>query len=296
MKGIILAGGTGTRLWPITASVSKQLLPIYDKPLIFYSLSTLFSAQVRDVLIITTGPDVEIFRKLLGDGKKFGANICYETQDKPNGIAEAYLIGEKFLEKQPSALILGDNIFHGPGLGTNLSRLNFSDGARIFTYPVSHPEAYGVLYMDNVGRPVEVVEKPANPESNLAVTGLYFMDGNASDYAKLVNPSARGELEITSIINQYLKKKTLSVSHLPRGTAWLDTGSPDTMHDASTYVRILEERTGQKIGVPEEIAFRNGWIKKDQLRILAESYGKNSYSQYLHMVSSQDSQKVNNFG
>jgi len=284
MKGIVLAGGKGTRLWPITASVSKQLLPIYDKPLIFYPLATLFLAQIRDILIITTPSDLESFQRLLGNGEKFGVNFSFAIQEQPGGLAQAYLIGEKFLNGEPSALILGDNIFHGAGLGRNLVKTQFVDGARIFTYVVANPEAYGVLTLDEKGKPINVVEKPLVAPSNLAVTGLYFFDGQASEIAKTLKPSARGELEITGLINHYFAQDEVVVTSLPRGTAWLDTGNANAMHDAGTYVRVLEERTGEKIAVLEEIAFLNGWIGVNELKKNAEAYGVNSYSEYLSKI------------
>ena len=281
MRGIVLAGGKGTRLWPITASVSKQLLPIYDKPLIFYPLATLFLAQIRDILIITTPTDSESFQKLLGNGEKFGVKFSYVVQENPGGLAQAFLIGEKFLSGEPCALILGDNIFHGSGLGRDLARNKIETGARIFTYAVADPRAYGVLALNAEGKPVQVVEKPLIPPSNQAVTGLYFFDGKASDLAKTLKPSARGELEITELINLYFEKSEVVVTELPRGTAWLDTGNANSMHDAGTYVRVLEERTGEKIAVLEEIAFLNGWIGVSELNKLAEEYGANNYSEYL---------------
>jgi len=284
MKGIVLAGGKGTRLWPITASVSKQLLPIYDKPLIFYPLATLFLAQIRDILIITTPSDLESFQRLLGNGKKFGVNFSFAIQEQPGGLAQAYLIGEKFLSGEPSALILGDNIFHGAGLGRNLVKTQFVDGARIFTYVVANPEAYGVLTLDEKGEPINVVEKPLVAPSNLAVTGLYFFDSQASEIAKTLKPSARGELEITGLINHYFDRGEVVVTSLPRGTAWLDTGNANAMHDAGTYVRVLEERTGEKIAVLEEIAFLNGWIGVNELKKNAEAYGINGYSEYLSKI------------
>jgi glucose-1-phosphate thymidylyltransferase len=284
MKGIVLAGGKGTRLWPITASVSKQLLPIYDKPLIFYPLATLFLAQIRDILIITTPSDLESFQRLLGNGEKFGVNFSFAIQEQPGGLAQAYLIGEKFLNGEPSALILGDNIFHGAGLGRNLVKTQFVDGARIFTYVVANPEAYGVLTLDEKGEPINVVEKPLVAPSNLAVTGLYFFDGQASEIAKTLKPSARGELEITGLINHYFAQDEVVVTSLPRGTAWLDTGNANAMHDAGTYVRVLEERTGEKIAVLEEIAFLNGWIGVNELKKNAEAYGINGYSEYLSKI------------
>jgi len=284
MKGIVLAGGKGTRLWPITASVSKQLLPIYDKPLIFYPLATLFLAQIREILIITTPSDLESFQRLLGNGEKFGVNFSFAIQEQPGGLAQAYLIGEKFLSGEPSALILGDNIFHGAGLGRNLVKTQFVDGARIFTYVVSNPEAYGVLTLDDKGEPINVVEKPIVPPSNLAVTGLYFFDGQASEIAKTLKPSARGEIEITGLINHYFNRGEVVVTSLPRGTAWLDTGNANAMHDAGTYVRVLEERTGEKIAVLEEISFLNGWIGVNELKKNADEYGVNNYSRYLRKI------------
>ena len=284
MKGIVLAGGTGSRLWPITKSVSKQLLPIYDKPLIYHPISTLMLAGIREILIITAPSSRHQFESLLQDGSHIGISISYETQEEPRGIAQAFIIGENFLSNQPCMLVLGDNIFHGVGLGNELSRSLPHSGARVFTYEVNNPSEYGVLEFDSQGNPISIEEKPSKPKSNHAVTGLYFFDNNVSTIAKRIKPSSRGELEITSIIDVYLKNEKLSVTKLSRGTAWLDTGNPNTMHDASSYVRIIEERTGQKIGCPEEIAFRNSWISKNDLLSVASSMGKNSYSEYLRAL------------
>jgi glucose-1-phosphate thymidylyltransferase len=265
VKGIILAGGTGTRLWPITHVTSKQLLPIFDKPLIYYPLSTLMHAQIREILLITTSLDQSSFQSLLGDGSDFGLEISYEIQESPNGLAEAFIIAEDFLKGESAALILGDNVFHGAGLGSQLIQFKEITGAHIFVYPVSDPSSYGVLDLDVDNRPKAVSEKPLNPKSNLAITGLYFVDGEAVEIAKNVKPSPRGELEITSIIDFYLSADRLSFSRLSRGVAWLDTGTPSAMFDASSYVKIIEERTGTKIGCIEEIAFINSWISSDDL-------------------------------
>jgi len=284
MKGIVLAGGTGSRLWPITKSISKQLVPVYDKPMIYYPISTLMLAGIREIMIITTPDDQESFQKLLGDGSNFGLKISFEIQQQPSGLAQALTIGEKFLDGNPCMLILGDNIFHGVGLGTELSRSLPHSGARVFTYEVSNPQDYGVLNLGSDGSPKSIAEKPTNPTSNLAVTGLYFFDHKASGIAKKILPSARGELEIISVIDVYLKNNELAVTQLSRGTAWLDTGNADSMHDASSYVRIIEERTGLKIGCPEEIAYRNGWISQEKLFVIAESMKKSSYGRYLESI------------
>ena len=284
MKGIVLAGGTGSRLWPITKSISKQLVPVYDKPMIYYPISTLMLAGIREIMIITTPNDQEFFQNLLGDGSNFGIKISFEIQQQPLGLAQAFTIGEKFLEGNPCMLILGDNIFHGVGLGTELSRSLPHSGARVFTYEVSNPQDYGVLNLGSDGSPKSIAEKPTNPTSNLAVTGLYFFDHKVSGIAKKILPSARGELEIISVIDVYLKNSELAVTQLSRGTAWLDTGNADSMHDASSYVRIIEERTGLKIGCPEEIAYRNGWISQEKLSVIAEGMKKSSYGRYLQSI------------
>jgi glucose-1-phosphate thymidylyltransferase len=285
MKGIVLAGGTGSRLWPITKVISKQLLPVYDKPMIYYPLATLMLAGVRDILIITTPHDRSSFETLLGDGSQFGINLSYATQPKPEGLAQAFIIGEEFLAGDSCLMILGDNIFHGAGLGHQLQETLPSSGAHIFTYAVSDPYQYGVLNIDDGGNPVSIEEKPTDPTSNLAVTGLYFFDNQVSGIAKKVTPSARGELEITSVIESYLRQDALTVTQLSRGAAWLDTGSPSGLHDAASYVRVIEERTGLKIGCLEEISFRNNWISFDDLETRAKVLGNNSYSQYLTQIT-----------
>lgn len=281
MKGIILAGGTGSRLWPVTRSVSKQLLPIYDKPLIYYPLSTLMLAGIRDVLVITTPEDSKSFQNLLGDGSDFGLSITYSQQEKPNGLAEALIIGETFLNGESSLMILGDNIFYGGGLGHALENLNSSLGCHIFTYQVANPSDYGILTLDSNGVPSSIVEKPSESKSDLAVTGLYFFDAQASQIAKKVKPSHRGELEITSVIQSYLDSRTLSVTHLSRGTAWLDTGNPESMLAASNFIQVIEARTGLKIACLEEIAFDNRWISEDQLKEAVVKHGKSNYGIYL---------------
>jgi glucose-1-phosphate thymidylyltransferase len=281
VKGIILAGGTGTRLWPITQVVSKQLLPIFDKPMIYYPLSTLMSAGIQDVLIITTPSDFDLYTKLLGDGSHLGMNIGYRIQPSPDGLAQAFILGEEFIAEESVALILGDNLFHGVGLGNKLEQYKNDVGANIFAYVVSDPARYGVIEIGSDGRPISIEEKPRRPKSNLAVTGLYFFDNRVVEIAKHVKPSRRGELEITSVIDAYLKAKDLKVRVLSRGTAWLDTGTPTSMNDASTYIRIIEERTGLKVGCIEEIAWRNQWIDFDGMQELIKAYGKSEYANYL---------------
>jgi glucose-1-phosphate thymidylyltransferase len=281
MKGIILAGGTGSRLWPASKVTSKQLLPVYDKPLIYYPLSTLMLAGIKEILIITTPHQQESFKQLLGDGNKIGISISYEIQEEPNGLAEAFLIGENFLAGDKCALILGDNIFYGNGLGQQLSELIDVSGSHIFTYEVAKPSEYGVLNVDSKGKPIRIEEKPNNPTSNLAVTGLYFFDQDVVARAKKVIPSQRGELEITSLIESYLDSKLLNVTRLSRGVAWLDTGTPDSMHDAGTFIRLIEERIGLKIGCIEEIALNLGLISQIQFEGLISEYGNSSYGKYL---------------
>jgi glucose-1-phosphate thymidylyltransferase len=281
MKGIVLAGGTGSRLWPITKSISKQLLPVYDKPLIYYPLGTLFLAGIRDILIITTPEDLSSFQRLLGNGAQFGVSIQYEVQMKPNGLAEAFLIGEKFIDQDNVALILGDNIFHGVGLGQQLKMIDFNLGATIFAYRVSDPERYGVVEFSPNGNVISIEEKPKVPKSNFAVPGLYFYDKDVVEIAKQVEPSSRGELEITSVNEYYLNKGRLVTKVLERGTTWLDTGTVQTLHAASSYVQIIEERQGSKISCLEEIAWRNGWITGENLEILAKNFGSSPYGTYL---------------
>jgi glucose-1-phosphate thymidylyltransferase len=281
MKGIVLAGGTGSRLWPITRSVSKQLLPVYDKPMIYYPISTLMLAGIREILLITTAHDQSQFKELLGDGSDFGVLIEYEIQPEPKGLAQAFTIGEKFLAGESCLMILGDNIFHGAGLGRDIINNLPTSGAHIFTYEVSNPSDYGVLEVSSDGKPLSISEKPIEFVSNLAVTGMYFFDNCVSEIAKNVKPSKRGELEITSIINDYLQNDKLSVTHLSRGAAWLDTGNPNALQDASTFVRVIEERTGLKIACLEEIALEKNWITIERLHGITKNYGNGSYGNYL---------------
>jgi glucose-1-phosphate thymidylyltransferase len=285
MKGIILAGGTGSRLWPSTMSVSKQLLPVYDKPLIYYPLSTLMLAGIREVLMITTKDDQAAFKKLLGFGESFGMKISYEVQSKPEGLAQAFLIGAKFIGSEPVALILGDNIFHGMGLGRDLMNSTNPTGALIFGYSVKDPERYGVAEVDENGKVISIEEKPQFPKSSLAIPGLYFFDNTVSQKANLVQKSARGELEITSILEQYKESGNLTLKYLARGTSWMDCGTAESLNDASNYIRIIEQRQGFKIGCVEEIAHRNGWISARDLKILASRYGSNEYGHYLDQLT-----------
>jgi glucose-1-phosphate thymidylyltransferase len=285
VKGIILAGGSGTRLAPITTAVSKQLLPIYDKPLIYYPISTLMLAGIREQLIITTPRDQDAFKSLLGDGSRFGMNFDYATQESPRGLAEAFLIGRDFIGNSKVALALGDNLFHGSGLGFQLKELTNNSGATIFAYKVSDPENYGVVEFDATGTAISLEEKPLEPKSNFAVPGLYFYDNTVLEIAAGVKPSARGELEITSINQEYLYENKLHVKVLPRGTAWLDTGTPENLLAAATYVKIIEARQGYKIACLEEIAWRNKWISADDL-ISGENIG-NDYQKYLASLIEQ---------
>lgn len=280
MKGIVLAGGTGSRLWPMTHSVSKQLIPVYDKPMIFYPISTLMLAGIREILIITTPQDQSAFMHLLGNGAEYGLKLQYAIQPKPEGLAQAFIIAEDFLNGDSSMLILGDNIFHGVGLGSELKNLT-TKGAHIFTYEVSNPQDYGILEIDSAGNPKSVEEKPVASQSKLAITGLYSFDANAPIIAKTLTPSKRGELEITSLINHYLQSEDLSITELSRGTVWLDTGTPGSLYDATSYVRIIEERSGLKIACLEEIAWNSGWIEKDILKSQIQKYAKSTYGAYL---------------
>ena len=280
-KGIILAGGTGSRLFPITNAVCKQLLPVYDKPMIYYPLSTLMLAGVKDILIITTPEDLENFKKLLGDGNDFGINLHYEIQDKPQGLAQAFLIGENFLDGSPSIMILGDNLFYGKGFVNQLKTASLRKNSTIFAYPVSDPERYGIVDFDKDGKVKSIEEKPLEPKSKYAITGLYFYDESVVEKAKLVTPSDRGELEISDLNKFYLEEGTLNVELFNRGMAWLDTGTTDSLLDASSFIKTIESRQGLKISCPEEIAWRNGWISDEQLISLSQSLKKSGYGEYL---------------
>ena len=281
MKGIVLAGGTGSRLWPITRGVSKQLLPVYDKPMVHYPIATLMNAGLREILIITTPEDQPAFIRLLGDGAELGVQFSYVVQERPEGLAQAFLLGEDFLAGDAAALVLGDNIFHGPGLGRKLRRLHDTDGGHVFAYRVANPSEYGVVEFDEEGRAISLEEKPAEPRSNYAVPGLYFYGPDIVEVAKSIRPSARGELEITAVNQHYLDQGRLAVSVLERGTAWLDTGTFRSLHDASEYVRVMEDRQGLKLACLEEIAWRNGWIDDAQVAELAQPLLKSGYGEYV---------------
>ena len=283
-RGIVLAGGSGSRLWPVTRSISKQLVPIYDKPMVYYPLSTLMMAGIREVLVITTPVDVEQFRRLLGDGSQWGMTITYAVQPRPEGLAQAFVLGADFIGDERVALVLGDNIFFGPGLGTRLADNADVEGGHVFAYRVADPTAYGVVEFDPDGHVISIEEKPEHPKSSYAVPGLYFYDNDVVAIARDLTPSARGELEITAVNDEYLRRGTLSVSVLPRGTAWFDTGTFEGLIEASQYVHVVEARQGQKIGCVEEIAWRNGWLDDDGMRRHADDQAKSGYGLYLHAL------------
>lgn len=284
MKGIVLAGGSGTRLYPITMGISKQLMPIYDKPMIYYPLSTLMLSGIREILIITTPGDQSQFKRLLGDGSQWGCRFHYEVQEKPNGLAQAFVIGKDFIGSDSVALVLGDNIFYGSGLSKLLQSSVDPDGAIIFAYPVTDPERYGVVEFDENKVAISIEEKPAVPKSNYAVPGLYFYDNTVLEIAHNIQPSARGEYEITDVNREYLKRKKMKVAVFDRGFAWLDTGTFDSLHDATEFVRVIEKRQGFKIGCLEEIAYRMGFINANQLDVLAKKFEKSGYGEYLKRV------------
>lgn len=298
MKGIILAGGSGTRLYPITKGVSKQLLPVFDKPMVYYPLSVLMLAGIRDILLITTPQDLPSFRRLLGDGSDFGINLSYAVQPSPDGLAQAFIIGKDFIGSDSCCLVLGDNIFHGTGLVQDLrdavNRVDREGRATIFGYWVNDPQRYGVAEFDNEGNCLSIEEKPASPRSNYAVTGLYFYPNSVVEIARGILPSARGELEITSVNQEYLRRGQLYVETLGRGFAWLDTGTHDSLAEASTYIEVIEKRTGLKIACLEGIAYRQGWISRDKMLTLAKQMGKSPYGEYLYKVIEElDSKKCN---
>ena len=285
MKGIILSGGTGSRLFPITRVVSKQLLPVYDKPMVYYPLATLMAAGIREVLLIVTPRDKDLFATLFGDGSQLGMSITYVVQEKADGLAQAFILGADFIGSDKVALVLGDNLFYGSGLGRQLLSLTDPDGGVVFAYQVANPSEYGVVEFDANGVAISIEEKPTHPKSDFAVPGLYFYDNDVIDIARQLKPSARGELEITGVNNEYLRRGKLTVEVLPRGTAWLDTGTFSSLHEAGTYVRIIEERQGTRVGCIEEVAWRNGWITDSQLNALAEPMLSSGYGAYLQKLT-----------
>ncbi|MCB9046445.1 MAG: glucose-1-phosphate thymidylyltransferase RfbA [Chitinophagales bacterium] len=287
MKGIILAGGSGTRLYPLTIAVSKQLMPVYDKPMIYYPLSTLLLAGINEILIITTPDDQSGFKKLLGDGSQIGCKFEYVVQPSPDGLAQAFILGEEFIGQDSVALVLGDNIFYGSGMGKLLQNKANPDGAVVFAYQVSDPERYGVVEFDDSFKVKSIEEKPQNPKSNFAVPGLYFYDNDVVEIAKNMKPSPRGELEITDVNKVYLEKGKLEVGVLDRGTAWLDTGTFDSLQEAGQFIEVIEKRQGLKVGCIEEIAYRKGYINKEQLLVLAEKFKKSGYGDYLYMIANE---------
>jgi len=291
MRGIILAGGTGSRLHPITLGISKQLVPVYDKPMIYYPLSTLILAGIRDILIVTTPHDADQFQRLLGDGSQFGISLSYVQQPSPDGLAQAFILGAEHIGNGPVALVLGDNIFYGPGMGAQLRRFRDIDGGAVFGYRVSDPTAYGVVEFDEAGNVLSLEEKPARPKSKYAVPGLYFYDNDVVEIARSLKPSPRGELEITDVNRTYLERGKLRVDILPRGTAWLDTGTFDSLNDASNFIRTIEHRQGMKIGAPEEVAWRLGFLSDDELRERAEPLVKSGYGAYLLSLLDSDEKK-----
>ncbi|MDD5891039.1 MAG: glucose-1-phosphate thymidylyltransferase RfbA [Bacteroidales bacterium] len=294
MKGIVLAGGSGTRLYPITKGVSKQLLPIFDKPMVYYPISTLMQAGIRDILIISTPADLPMFKRLLSDGQELGVRFSYAEQPSPDGLAQAFIIGEEFIGKDDVCLILGDNIFHGSGFATMLRQaaLQANEMATVFGYRVSDPERYGVAEFDSEGRCISIEEKPKHPKSNYAVTGLYFYPNEVVEIAKAIKPSARGELEITSVNQEFLNRGKLKVQTLARGFAWLDTGTHDSLSEASTFIEVIEKRQGLKVGCLEEIAFRNGWIDRETLLRSAKIMSSNQYGRYLAYLAENPEEKI----
>jgi glucose-1-phosphate thymidylyltransferase len=284
VKGIVLAGGNGTRLWPLTAVTSKQLLPVYDKPLVYYPISTLMLAGIRDILIIARPEDLQQFKSLLGSGENFGIKIQYQTQERASGIAEAFIIGEKFIGSDSVCLILGDNIFYGQGLGQQLGSIRIEDEATIFGYEVVDPQRYGVIEIDEFGKPLSIVEKPQSPKSKLAVPGIYFYPSGVVELAKSLSPSSRGELEITDLNLIYLEKRKLSCRILGRGTVWFDTGTIESLNDASNFLRVLEDRQGIKVGIPEEIAYVMNYLDLNELRRILRTYPENDYRNYLEAL------------